>query len=56
LLCRGFLVWCSPIYSFFLLDAKPSELCLGSYSLYLKTFHAHRLVESTLWKWPYYQN
>jgi hypothetical protein len=34
LLCRSSLVWCSSIFSLFLLDAEPFEFCLGSNSLY----------------------
>jgi hypothetical protein len=35
LLCRSSLVWCSPIYSLFLLDSEPFEFCLESCSVYL---------------------
>jgi hypothetical protein len=35
LLCRSSLVWCSPICSFFLLDAEPFEFYLGRYPIYL---------------------
>jgi hypothetical protein len=35
LLCRNSLVWCSPICSWFLLDAGPFAVFLGRSSLYL---------------------
>jgi hypothetical protein len=43
------LFWCSPIYSFFILDAEPFEFYLGSLSLYLFVpvyFLIHELFQS----------